>query len=77
MPSSRSLEGVTRASRFDSGILAVEIAAWFRFRADAERSSAMKPDGVRTMDCDSAAARSARVRSRRALAFSRLSSWKG
>ena len=63
------------ALRLVEGIEAVEMAACERFRAERETSSvARKPEGVRFVVLEEEAASAARDRSRRALAFSLLSS---
>lgn len=56
-----------------AGTLALDMEAWGRFREESE--VAMKPAGVRVVELASAAACTARERSRRALAFRRFSSW--
>lgn len=66
------------ALRLVEGMEEVEIEAWERFRDETETSSvARKPEGVRAVGWEDAAASAARERSRRALALSLLSSWWG
>jgi hypothetical protein len=75
MPSSLS---ASRASRLVAGMLELDIAPCERFRAERETSSAArKPEGVRKVGWEYAAASAARERSRRALALSLFSSWEG